>query len=109
MRNRVLTLALAVFLTTLAADHSAGQQPGGKAPRRANETFTDPAKAGPDYQIQGEYVGESPGHPKFGAQVVAEGDGKFFMRALRGGLPGDGWDGERQHRFTVKTENGKTT
>ncbi len=108
MRTWALCIGLAVTLAAVATGPSAGQQPGEKA-RRANEAFTDPDKAGPDYQIQGEYVGESPGHPKFGAQVVAEGDGKFFMRALRGGLPGEGWDGERQYRFTAKTENGKTT
>ena len=55
------------------------------------ETFTDATKAGPDYQVQGEYVGEGPGG-KGAIQVVAEGDGQFACRALHGGLPGDGWE-----------------
>ncbi len=61
--------------------------------------FTDPAKAGPEYQVQGEYAAK--GH---GAQVIALGDGKFRAVLHQGGLPGDGWDKKK------KTEiNGQTT
>ncbi len=57
--------------------------------------FTDPAKAGPDYDVQGEYQGEL--HPgaaeaqKVGIQVVALGDHQFDATIYFGGLPGDGW------------------
>lgn len=71
------------------------------------ETITDPAKAGPDYRLQGEYAGDVPGG-KAGIQVTAEGDGRFTCRALRGGLPGDGWDGKTEIKFTARTVDGKT-
>ncbi len=55
-----------------------------------NPAFTNVAEAGPDYSVQGEYVGEA-GEHKWGAQVIALGDGKFELVGYQGGLPGDGW------------------
>jgi hypothetical protein len=61
------------------------------------EAITDTSKAGADYAVQGEYVGEfnlgDGVDNKFGLQVVALGDGKYQGVAYFGGLPGDGWDG----------------
>ena len=56
--------------------------------------FTDPEKAGVDYQLQGEYVGEvetDNGVQTFGAQVIALGSGTFEAVGYPGGLPGAGW------------------
>ena len=49
----------------------------------ADPTFTDPAAAGVDFQMQGEYAGEN-----CGAQVIALGDGKFHLVGWDNGLPG---------------------
>src|SRR5580658_9144339 len=76
-----------------------------KKPIRA---FTDPTQAGPDFAIQGEYLGSHAGST-FGVQVIAEGDGLFHMKGFRGGLPGDGWNGETKDikEWSGKLEDGK--
>ena len=70
-----LLVASVVSAVPLLADAQAQNKadPKAKAPV---EAFTDADKAGPDYQIQGEYTGDVPGNGPFGMQVVA-------------GLPGD--------------------
>jgi hypothetical protein len=57
----------------------------------ADDTFTDPAAAGVDFQIQGEYSGENSG-----AQVIALGGGKFHLVGWGKGLPGDAADAEKK-------------
>ncbi len=61
----------------------------------ANPVYTDPGEAPIDFQIQGEYSGnleQEGGQGKFGAQIIALGDGKFQGVGYPGGLPGDGWN-----------------
>jgi hypothetical protein len=66
------------------------------APGRAAEkklVATDPAAAGEDFKIQGEYAGEyqeGGKSLKVGLQVVALGKGRFEAVPFQGGLPGDG-------------------
>lgn len=82
-------LALAVSWIALG---SANQDKKTKAQNNTHKAYIDPKEAGPDFVAQGECVGEISGKGKFGAQVVALGDGKFDIYFLRGGLPGEGWD-----------------
>ena len=55
MNVRYLGALLAVALPLLAA--GAADEPKDQA-KKPIETFNDPAKAGPDFLIQGEYSGE---------------------------------------------------
>lgn len=86
-----------VTVVGLLLAHSALSQEAGQTNKPVKvkaEVFTDPAKAGDDYTLQGEYEGTLADGSKTGAQVVAQGDGKFDVYLLMGGLPGAGWDGK---------------
>ena len=79
-------------------------------PRDPEAAQLDPEDADADFAIQGEYVGMVEGE-KIGANIIAEGDGKFSIIGYRNGLPGDGWDGDRADLYTGtgKTTDGKVT
>ena len=73
--------------------------------------YTDPAEAGPDFAVQGEYVGSvqgDGGEVKVGVQVVALGEGKFHGVGFVGGLPGDGWDENTTFAGDGQTKEGVT-
>ena len=57
----------------------------------AEEGFTDPDAAGPDFAVQGEYEGH-----ECGAQVIALGGGKFHIVGWENGLPGAVDDATKQ-------------
>src|SRR5205807_6308100 len=96
----------ALLLTPPALGLVADDKP--KSEKKPVETFTDPAKAGPDFAFQGEYVGTHKDR-KADVQVIALGDGKFHIKAHFGGLPGDGWSGDPKAttEFDGKLEDGK--
>ena len=61
--------------------------------------YTDPEKVDTDFSVQGEYVGmfqTKEGKEQFAAQIIALGGGKFQLVGYHGGLPGDGWNGEKK-------------
>ncbi len=66
----------------------------------------DPAQAGPDFALQGEYAADG---AKFAAQVVALGDGKFDVYLLAGGLPGAGWDQKTKVKVPAASADGRTS
>ena len=65
-----------------------------KAAEEAAKKLFDPQAIGGELRLQGEYVGID-GEKRIGVQVVARKDKSFHALVLEGGLPGDGWDGQR--------------
>ncbi len=91
-----------LLLTTLACVLHA-------APK-GQTTYVTPEAAAkdPDFAIQGEYLGEGTdgddNEHKLGLQIVALGNGAFGATAFKGGLPGAGWDGDTQWKYTGKRQ-----
>lgn len=107
MRKSCLCLLLVgVFLGTAVS------QEKDKPKKKPNPASTSEKEAGPDFALQGEYVGSVtlPNGDKHnvGAQVIAQGDGKFRIKFHLGGLPGAGWDGKILRFADAETKEGKT-
>ncbi|MFM9116063.1 MAG: DUF1080 domain-containing protein [Planctomycetota bacterium] len=93
-----LSWFLAALLVCLSCAEGVVRAAGGDA-------ITDPAQGGIDYKIQGEYEGMI-GDSKWGAQVIALGDGKFTAVAYQGGLPGAGWKrGDERRKVEGSLQN----
>lgn len=73
------------------------------------QAFLDGKEAGPDFQLQGEYIGKVNGL-SFGMQVIARGNGQFDGVVYSGGLPGAGWDAAKKekHKVSGETKDGTT-
>jgi hypothetical protein len=97
-------LLLAFGTTLLAADKaapaSAAKHPAAKE-HKPQPAFNDPAEAGPDFLLQGEYAATN-----FGMQIVARGHGKFHSVGYQGGLPGAGWDGSPRREGDGEVKDG---
>lgn len=92
-------IALVSFIGLMALS-SQGQEPV--------KVAVDPEKAGPDFKIQGEYVGTAD-NAKLGAEVFARGNGNFGVNFLPGGLRGEGGDYAKKIDAAAKTEGDKVT
>ncbi len=68
------------------------------------DVFIEPAEAGPDFAMQGEYVGENSA-----AQVIALGTGKFRIVGWSHGLPGVALDAERKVEVDAQREGDRVT
>jgi len=72
----------------------------------AKQAFVDTKSAGPDFALQGEYVGwvltGSQAYRPVGLQVIALGSGKFEAVEYAGGLPGAGATGKARLRIPGK-------
>lgn len=98
---RTLTVVLSLVLLFATAVTAADPSP----------TFTDPAEAGAEFLVQGEYTGTvgTDEKIKVGVQIVALGDAKFSAVAYIGGLPGDGWNKTDKGTGIGETSDGVTT
>ncbi len=114
--KRFLCLALCFAVPSFAQDEKTKEpaKPAQKVEKKKQvpknrRAFLAPKTAGPDFEIQGEYVGKvHDGELKLGLQVIALGDGKFDAWAYPGGLPGAGWTQEQRVKASGETRDGVT-
>lgn len=118
MKHLVIIMLTAALGVVSAAQEQKEQQPKQEpkvTPEKKKEVpknklaFLTPKKAGPDFEVQGEYVGKvHDGALQIGMQIIARGEGKFEGVVYPGGLPGAGWDGEARIKLSGETEGDVT-
>lgn len=94
MRNFWLSFGLCAAMAGLTLTAPAAER---------HAAYTDPALAGPDFQVQGEYAGTLSNGTALAAQVIAVGNGQFEGVLYAGGLPGAGWDEKTLFHFKGET------
>jgi hypothetical protein len=97
---------LPFFPLTLAAQTPAPAAPAAEVKPAPPKAYDDPASTDEDFPFQGEYAGEKDG-AKMGVQIIALGGGEFEAVGYTGGLPGDGWDGNRDEITRTKGRRGE--
>lgn len=91
----MLRRSLLLFVPLIFSSHLFADDKG------KSSSWTDPAKAAvedKDFTIQGEYSGEI-SKARVGIHLIAEGGGKFAAVYYPGGLPGDGFSGDKSKRI----------
>jgi hypothetical protein len=99
MKIRHLLLTTAILAATAVSSQA----------QNAKTAFLDAKSAGPDFAVQGEFVGTIGKERKLGIQVIALGKGGFNAVLYAGGLPGAGWDGKTKTSLKGQTAGGKVT
>ncbi len=97
-RWRSLGWLIAGLVAMGTAAQWAAPRPADAQQAKADGVWTstdDPTLPG-DYQVQGEYTGQTEAGQKLAAQVIALSSGHFQAVLYPGGLPGAGWDGENR-------------
>lgn len=104
------TTRLFVFAAVLLAFSLLSQKAHAAAkPANVFATVAEARKAGPDFDIQGEYLGTIAGDAerKVGVQVIALGQKTFQAVFMPGGLPGKGADVKKKIICQGRLEDGK--
>ena len=101
---------IACFLLAAAASAAAQDKSAQRA--HVDIVATDVAAAGPDFKVQGEYVGKvgsGDDAVTYGDQIIALGDGKFHAVGYPGGLPGSGWNESSRVESDGQAKDGAVT